>query len=268
MSVRLSVSRITNARDLTKSAMRTTTTASSVAETVVPMTVAARDVTTVISTVPIQLQSVTGVLTSVVAGTTTIAMLEISVTRTPMFASLNVWRTTNARDLTKSAMRTTTTASSVAETVVPMTVAVRDVTTVISTVRTQLQSVTGLLTSVVAGTIMTAMLEISVTLTPMFARRSVWRTRSVWASTRSVMRTTTTASTAELETAKHLSAAVQDATTVISTVSTPRQSVWEITPVDVSQTLTAMPETSVTRTPMLARKSQTSARLMLTVMRD
>ena len=79
----------------------------------------------------------------------------------------------------------------------------------------------------------------------------------MWASTRSVMRTTTTASTVGLETAKHLSAAVQvlfifiliglstkynyqDAMTVISTVSTPRQSVWEITPVDVSQTLTAM----------------------------
>merc|ERR1711981_620009 len=100
-------------------------------------------------------------------------MGEISVTQTPMFVNPSVWKITNARDLTKSAMRTTTTVSSVAETVVPMTVAVRDAMTVISTVRTQLQYVTGLLTSVVAGTIMTAMLEISVTRTPMFARRSV-----------------------------------------------------------------------------------------------
>merc|ERR1712038_512413 len=59
-----------------KSAMRTTTTASSVAETAAPMTVVARDVTTVISTVPIPLQSVMGPLTSVAVGTTMIVMSE------------------------------------------------------------------------------------------------------------------------------------------------------------------------------------------------
>ena len=120
-----------------------------------------------------------------------------------------------------------------------------------------LQSVTAVLTSVAAGTTMTAMSEISVTQTPMFVSLSVWRTRSVWASTRSAMSSTTTASTVGLETVKHLSAAVQvlfislflglrinhnyqAAMTVISTASIPSQSVWEITPVDVSQTQTAM----------------------------
>ena len=110
---------------------------------------------------------------------------------------------------TKLVMRITTTASSVAETAAPMTGVARDVTTVISTVPIPLQSVTAVLTSVAAGTTMTAMSEISVMQTPMFVSRSVWRTRSVWASTRSAMRTTTTASTVALETAKHLSAAVQ-----------------------------------------------------------
>jgi len=90
----------------------------------------------------------------------------------------------------------------------------------------------------------------------------------VWASTRSAMSSTTTASTVALETAKHLSAVVQDAMTVILTASIPRPSVWEITLVDVSQTQTATLATSVTRTQMLARKSPTSVRLMRTVMRD
>ena len=110
---------------------------------------------------------------------------------------------------TKSAMRTTTTASSVAETAAPMTVVARDVTTVISTVPIPLPSVTEPLTSVAAGTTMTAMSEISVTQTPMFVSLSVWRTRSVWVSTRFAMSSTTTASTVALETAKHLSVAVQ-----------------------------------------------------------
>ena len=78
----------------------------------------------------------------------------------------------------------------------------------------------------------------------------------MWVSTRSAMSSTTTASTVALETAKHLSAVVQvlpifpflglsikfnhqDAMTVILTASIPRQSVWEITLVDVSQTQTA-----------------------------
>ena len=77
----------------------------------------------------------------------------------------------------------------------------------------------------------------------------------MWASIKSAMRTTTTASTVALETAKHLSAVVQvlpifpfldlstkynhqDAMTVILTASIPRPSVWEITLVDVSQTQT------------------------------
>ena len=84
----------------------------------------------------------------------------------------------------------------------------------------------------------------------------MWRTRSVLASTRSAMSSTTTVSTVALETAKHLSAVVQvlpifpfldlstkynhqDAMTVILTASIPRPSVWEITLVDVSQTQTA-----------------------------
>merc|ERR1712038_1998305 len=186
----------------------------------------------------------------------------------PMSVSHSVWRTTNARDLTKSAMRTTTTVSSVAETVEQMTAAARVVTTVISTVPIPLPSVTGQLTSVAAGTTTIAMSETSVTLIPMSVSLSVWRIRNVWASTRSAMSSTTTASTVELETAKHLSAVVQDAMTVILTASIPRRSVWEITLVDVSQTQTATLAISVTRTQMLARKSPTSARLMRTVMRD
>ena len=108
-----------------------------------------------------------------------------------------------------------------------------------------------------AGRTTIVMWEISVTQTPMFVSPSVWRTRSVWVSTRFAMSSTTTASTVALETAKHLSDAVQvlfiflflglrinhnyqDAMTVISTASIPRQSVWEITPADVSQTQIAM----------------------------
>ena len=57
--------------------------------------------------------------------------------------------------------------------------------------------------------IMTTVLTDTSVLTISVSQQSVWRTQSVRALIRSVMRTTTTASTVGPETAKHLSAAVQ-----------------------------------------------------------
>merc|ERR1719346_574805 len=103
--------------DLIRSAMRTTTTASTVAETVAPTMDAVLGVMTAISTASIQLRSATEALISADVGTTMTATSETSVTQTPMSARPNVLRIQSAMDLIRSAMRTTTTASSVAETV-------------------------------------------------------------------------------------------------------------------------------------------------------
>ena len=123
--------RTRSAQDTIRSATRTTTTAFTVVETVGPTMDVVQAVTTVISTVSILLRSVMETLTSVDAGTTMTAMSETSVIQTPMSARLNVWRTQSAMDLIKSAMRTTTTASTaVSETATLLSDVVPGVTTV------------------------------------------------------------------------------------------------------------------------------------------
>ena len=114
-----------------RSATLTTTTASSVAEIVAPTMDVARDAMTATSTANTPHLYVMETLTSVDVGTTMIVMLETSVIQTQMFARPNALKIRNVRDSIRSAMLTTVTASSVAETVGQMTGAAKDVTTVI-----------------------------------------------------------------------------------------------------------------------------------------
>ena len=123
-------------------------------------------------------------------------------------------RTPSAPDITSSAMRTTTTATTVVETVALTMDAVLGVMTAISTASIQLRSATEVLMSADVGTTMTVTSETSVTQTPMSARPNVLRIQNVLDLIRSVTRTTTTASIAESETAMPHSDVVLDVTTV------------------------------------------------------